>query len=110
MMNDQQFFEPIKTWREQAEALFFVEHLKINDIAATVKKSRETVSRHICACKGYEEEISERRRQSAKRRKEYKRSWDRENRSGRFRTVCAESMKQEHITAVRILSRERHFK
>jgi hypothetical protein len=94
-------------WKEQAKALFFIEHLGITEIAASVGRVRETVSRFINACDGYDDEIEFRKKQSADRRKDYQLQWDRDNRSTAYR-VTDDSVKREHITAVRILSAEKY--
>jgi len=94
-------------WREQAKVLFFIKHMSINEIAAAVNKARETVSRFITRCEGYEAEISYRKEQSAAHRREYKRDWDKLYRSGAF-DITKESLRREHITAVKILSSERY--
>lgn len=65
-------------WKEQANALFFIDHIGITGIAVIVKKAREAVSRYITQCEGYEAEISFRKEHSAEHRKEYQRQWDRD--------------------------------
>jgi hypothetical protein len=99
----------VSNWKKQAEALFFTDHLGITAIATIIRKSRKSVSEHINGCDGYEAEMEFRREGSAEKRKEYRRQWDRANRSGRYTTVTAESLRNEHETAVRILSKERFF-
>ena len=91
-------------WREQAKALFFIDHFTITTIADILQRSRETVSRFICTCEGYDEEMLYRKGQSAERRKESKRRWNQEYRN----TITKESLRQEHETAVKILSAEKY--
>lgn len=98
----------LSEWREQAEALFFIDHMEIIEIAFIVKKARETVSRYINECDGYDEEMAFRKSRSAERRKEYQRQWDKENRPNRYGLVTAESLRREHELAAIALSRERH--
>lgn len=75
----------------------------INEIAATVGKARETISRHICKSANYGLEMEWRKEQRSVRRKAYKKSWDQVNR--RF---DGESLKREHEQAVKILSAEKY--
>ncbi len=95
-------------WQKQASALFFDEHLGIGVIAGIVRRTRETVSRYIHDCEGYDAEIAFRKAQSQERRKAQQTDWDRNNRPERYRCVSGDTMRQEHELAVRILSRERH--
>jgi IS30 family transposase len=96
-------------WKQQAEALFFTDHAGITEIAKTVNKARETVSRHLVKCEAYDQEMTLRRARREKQRKDYQRQWDRDNRSGRYSAVNGESMKREHEIAVMVLSRERIY-
>lgn len=103
--------EENKDWKEQAEALFFVEHLSIQDIAGIVKKNRRHVSKALQESKkySYEEERKRRKQQSAEKRKEYQREWDRENRQNLSYKVTAETMRREHDIAAAILSHEKYY-
>lgn len=103
-------FEP-HWWQEQAKALFFIEHLRMTEIAEIVKKSRETISRFISSCEGYEEEKAFRKSRSIIQRKEYRKEWDRKNRSTlnpAAMAISKESLRREHELAVRILSSEKY--
>lgn len=97
-----------KDWREQAEALFFTEHMTVKDICAAVKKTRKYVSDHLQKCEGYEKEKQFRQELQKEKRKEYKREWDRNNRIFSAGAVTADTMRREHDVAVRILSSERY--
>lgn len=98
-------------WREQAEALFFVEHLSIKDISAIVRKNRRYVSEAIKASEAYDykSEYAWRKEQSRAKRKEYKREWDRKNRSPSMGTVTAETLRREHDIAAKVLSYEKYY-
>lgn len=98
-------------WKEQAEALFFVDHLPIKDIAAIVKKNRRYVSEAVKASVRYDykKEYQWRKEQSKAKRKEYQRDWDRKNRSPSMGEVTAETMRREHDMAVAVLSREKYY-
>lgn len=100
-------FEPYTNWKEQAKALFLIEHISINDIAVIVKKSRETISRFLSSCEEYENEMLFRKKQSEENRREYQRQWDRSHR--RYNAVTTDSIKNEHISAVKILSAEKFY-
>lgn len=103
--------EETRNWKEQAEALFFVEHLSIQDIANRVKKNRRYVSKALKESEkySYEEERERRKRQTAESRKEYKRDWDRANRQNLSYKVTAETMRREHDIAAAILSHEKYY-
>lgn len=102
-------------WQPQAEALFFMGHNLINDIAVSLGKSRETISRYLCKHPDYQKERVYRKERSADKRMQYQRAWDAANRSAsarvtaedRYGEVTAETIRIEHDIAVRILSRER---
>lgn len=106
--SDNQYYKQHPSeWKRQAKALFFIDRLDIKEIAFIVHRARETVSRFLNDCEGYEAEMAMRKKQSAKNRKEYQRNWDRENRSSKTGDITGDSLKREHDQAVRILSRER---
>jgi hypothetical protein len=97
------------TWKQQAEALFFSDHMKISVIADVVRVTRQTVSAHLSCHEKYKSEMDYRKTQSAKARKEYQRQWDRDNRPSNIsHKITAESLRREHETAVRILSSEKY--
>lgn len=110
-METQSFNSSIQIdWREQAKALFFIDHLGIKEISILIRKSRETVSRYITECEGYQDEMAFRKVQSAENRKEYQRNWDRSNRSQRYSNtaISKDTIKREHEIAVKVLSSERY--
>lgn len=98
-------------WKEQAEALFFVEHLPIKEIAAIVHKSRRYVSEAIKASVkyNYQKEYDWRKEQSKENRKEYQREWDRKNRSPSMGEVTNETVQKEHDIAAAVLSYEKYY-
>lgn len=100
--------EICNTWQEQAEALFFIEHLGINEIAKIVKRHRNSVSAHLNNCPDYEKETEYRKIKSKEARREYQRNWVRQSRSERYQQITGDSLKQEHEMAVRILSSEKY--
>lgn len=93
-------------WKEQAKALFFVEHMNITEIAAVVGRSRQTVSAYVNACDGYGDEMALRAKRGADARRAYQRNWDRENRARRYGQISGDTIRREHETAARILSGE----
>lgn len=92
-------------WRLQAEALYFQEHLRLQEVCRLVGKTRKYVTAHLQACEGYEAEQEWRRVESAKKRREYQRQWDRDNRAYSS-SVTADTMRREHDMAALELSRE----
>ena len=98
----------MKNWREQAKALFFIEKLKITEIANKTGVSRKSISRYIHSLCGYAEEMEKRNNDSELKRREYKRNWDRKNRPDRYRVINGETMQREHDVAAMILSREKY--
>lgn len=98
-------------WKEQAEALFFVDHLPIKDVAEIVKKSRRHVSDAIKASTryNYQKEYAWRKEQSKEKRKEYQREWDRKNRSPSMGEVTSETIRREHDIAAAVLSHEKYY-
>lgn len=100
----------IKSWKEQAEIMFFEEHMSVSDICMVVRKTRKYVSGHLQGCEGYEQERQYRKSLQKEKRKEYQREWDRNNRGREYSAggVTADTMRREHDIAVRILSSERY--
>ena len=98
-------------WKEQAEALFFVDHLPIKDIVTIVKKSRRYVSEAIKASTkyNYQKEYDWRKEQNKAKRKEYQREWDRKNRTPQMGEVTAETIRREHDIAAAVLSHEKYY-
>lgn len=98
----------MENWKEQAKALFFIEKLKITEIAQKTGVSRKSVSRYIRSLSGYAEEAEKRSKDSELKRREYKRNWDRKNRPNRYSVINGETIQREHDTAAMILSREKY--
>lgn len=98
-------------WKEQAEALFFVEHMPIGEIADIVKKNRRHVSNAIKASANYDykKEYAWRKEQSRKKRKDYQREWDRSHRAPQMGEITQETIRREHDMAVAVLSREKYY-
>ena len=86
----------MKDWKDKAYEMFFSDGLEINEIAILLEKSRRSIQGYLSTCEVYEQ-----------KRKEYKRQWDRDNRS-KSDTVTAESMRREHDIAAMILSHEKY--
>lgn len=101
----------ITDWKEQAEALFFVDHLTITEIASVVKKNRRYVSEAIKASTkyNYKKEYAWRKEQSKAKRKEYQREWDRKNRTPSMGEVTAKTIRREHDIAAAVLSHEKYY-
>ncbi len=89
-------------WKEQAEALFFIEHFKITDIAIIVKKSRKTVSNYLNSLESYQYEMNWRRQQSSIRKKEYNKLYKKTYNEDK------EILKKCHNEAVAVLSYEKY--
>lgn len=98
----------MENWKEQAKALFFIEKLKIGEISEITGISRKSVSRYIHSLSGYAEEAERRSKDSASKRKEYKRSWDRKNGPNRYSVIDGDTIRREHDVAAAILSREKY--
>ena len=99
----------MKEWKEQAKALFFVEKMKIGEIADITGISRKSISKYIHSLPEYEAEAEARSQSSETKRKEYKRNWDRKNRPNRYSVVNGETIRREHDMAAAILSREKYY-
>ena len=94
-------------WRKKAEEMFFNDGLEINDIAVLLDTSRRSIQGYLSTCTAYKHEKEKRSTAKREKRKEYKRQWDRDNRS-KSDTVTAESMRREHDIAAMILSHEKY--
>ena len=92
-------------WHRQAEALYFEEHLRVTEVCRIVGKTRKYVSPFLQSCERYEEEQVWRKEEAARKRREYQRQWDRDNRAY-VGTVTADTMRREHDLAALELSRE----
>ena len=95
-------------WQERAKALFFMEKKSIKEISKTILKSEKSIYSYFKNLPEYKSEKEKRKKVNYKKRKEYQRQWDRQNRADRYHCINGESMKREHDVAARILSRERH--
>ncbi len=89
-------------WKEQAEALFFVEHLTITDIALIVKKSRKTVSNYLNSLESYKYEMQWRRQQSIFKKSNYNKLYKQRYNEDK------EILKKCHNEAVAVLSYEKY--
>lgn len=98
------------SWRERAEALFYDGGKSIAEIAVETGVSRRSISGHLRNTDGYLMERQRRKEANEKERKEYKREWDRKNRSAAFTggRITAETIRREHDVAAVILSREKY--
>ena len=108
-------------WKSKAEAMFFTSGWSIARISEAIGVSTVSVSKHLNSLPHYTAE-RERRKAQNQSRTEYFRDYKRKCRDetkGKALTaaaykinygVCADTIRREHETAVRILSRERHFK
>lgn len=100
------------SWRGQAYALFFVDHLAIKEICPIIRKTRKYVSEYLQSCEEYEAEKELRKKQNTDKRKEYQREWDRANRSPSNdygMKITGETLQREHELAVMELSAERYY-
>lgn len=95
-------------WREQAHALFFIDHLEITEIAVLVGKARETVSRYINDLENYSEEMAARKHKSTIYRNEYKKEWNKNNRVSSCDNITKETLRREHEIASIVLSKDRY--
>ena len=94
-------------WRQDAEALYFGSGKTITEISKQLGVSVRSISAYLNGLPHYAAEV-ERRKENNKNRAAYFREHKRKSRAMNF-TACAASMKKQHITDVKILSRERFF-
>lgn len=92
-------------WKVQA-ARYFFDGLSVDDVAALVGKSRQSVSAYLKTFPGYREEKERRKAANAKKRREYKTGKQRAYRASGMMAVTAETMRREHDLAALELSRE----
>lgn len=95
-------------WRLGAKGLFFVDKKSIAEISRIIGVSRQSVYAYLKTLTGYTAERERRRNENAEKRALCRRQWDRANRPERYSSITAETIRQEHETAVRILSRDRY--
>ena len=108
-------------WKSEAESFYFTSGWSIARISEAIGVSTVSISKHLNSLPHYTAE-RERRKAQNQSRTEYFRDYKRKSREeakGKTLTVtackinygvCADTIRREHETAVRILSRERHFK
>ena len=99
----------MREWKERARALFFIEKLKIGEIAKMTGVSRKSVSKYIRSLPEYADEAQRRGKNAVQRRTEYKPNWHRKNRPNRYSVVNGETIRREHDVAAMILSREKYY-
>ncbi len=99
-----------RDWKGMSEILFFQDHMKIGDICRKVGRTRKYVSGHLQGCSGYEAEKRWRKSRQEEKRRQYQMEWNRSHRRESFAAgaVTADTLRQEHDTAARILSSERY--
>ncbi len=99
-----------KDWKEMSETLFFRDHMKIGDICRRVGRTRKYVSGHLQGCSGYGAEKQYRKSRQEEKRRQYQAEWNRSRRRESFASgdVTADTLRQEHDVAARILSSERY--
>ena len=98
-------------WKQRAQALFFVEHKTIEEIAAALSKDRKTIRQHLQACPGFEQEKLARKQATQERNRVYKAKWDRTKRkkptTGSLGPYEDMLLTRRHNLDVKILSCER---
>jgi hypothetical protein len=101
----------ISNWKQEAERLFFDGGLSIVEINGSLGISTKSISSHLNSLPGssYRAE-RERRKKANADRSGYFRDYRRKERALVNHGSNTETLKREHITAVRILSKERFFR
>ena len=96
-------------WKEKARE-YYSDGLKITDIEALLGVSRKSISTYLKSLPDYEQIKDKRRKESDKRRREYKTKKQKDYRSQNFSAgaVTTESIRREHELAVMELSREKY--
>lgn len=96
-------------WKEKASK-YYMDGLKISDIALLLDVSRQSVSAFLKSQPGFLQEKERRKKENARKRRIYKTDKQRSYRAeqGISLQVSAETMKREHELAVLELSRERY--
>lgn len=95
-------------WREAAKRLFFDAQKNIKEISAITDISRKSISDYLRTLPGYAAERQRRKTETAQKRKDYQREWDRTHRQARYTVINGETIRMEHDMAARILSREKY--
>lgn len=105
--------KPSKTnWRKKADELFFDQMLSIREISGIIGISANSISKHLNSRPNYKTERERRKKQNSDRTgyfKEYYQKSKIASISDYANEISAQSLKQEHETAVKILSGERFF-
>ena len=106
-------FEESFNWKQEAERLFFDGGLSIVEVSGSLGMSSRSISAHLNSLPHYKDE-RERRKKANADRTDYYRDYRRKSRAAKNCAInynaCADTLKKDHITAVRILSRERFFR
>ena len=98
------------SWRVQAESLFFVDGKIFKEIGEIVGVSAKSVSKYLKSLSGYDEEVEMRKEIKKQKRLEYHRELKRKQRAESAKKIEEkESIKREHILAVRVLSSDKYF-
>ena len=98
----------MQDWKQKAEKHFFESHMKMGDIAALTGISRQSISAYLKNLDGYEEEKEYRKKETSRKRREYKTEKQREYRAAVPMDVTVETMRREHELAAMELSHERY--
>lgn len=98
----------MQDWKKKAEEYFFVRHMKMGDIASLTGISRQSISAYLKNLDGYEEEKEYRKKETSRKRREYKTEKQREYRAAVPMDVTVETMRREHELAAMELSHERY--
>ncbi|MCL2188460.1 MAG: hypothetical protein FWC16_00625 [Defluviitaleaceae bacterium] len=96
-------------WKQRAEVLFFGDGKKITEVSNLLSVSVRSISKHFNGLPHYEAEVARRKQAAQVRRKECHRLWKQKSRNNCPHAITRETLKIEHTTAVRILSKERFF-
>ncbi|MCL2618166.1 MAG: hypothetical protein FWD98_03825 [Defluviitaleaceae bacterium] len=95
-------------WRQQAEKLYFGECKSISDISCAVGVSKVSLSKYFNSLPQYTTEKNQRIEQHRASRKSYSKEHKRASRrKNRYGSICGDTIRREHATAVKILSGER---
>lgn len=97
----------MEDWKKRAEELYFEEKKSMQDTAAAVGVSRQSVSAYLKNLPRFAQEKQRRKDENRTKRQEYKREMNRKYREEYRMRVTPETMKREHDIAVMLLSHER---
>lgn len=96
-------------WKKKAVEYYFESHLALNEIAALLEISRQSIAAYLKQHPDYQQEKTRRKQQHAAGRRAYKTQKQREYRAGINMRVTGETLRREHDMAAAILSREKHY-